>query len=61
MADGSSSGGSGGFMAFIVGGLVVVVAVLGFFMFTGGHMPGASATKNLNVSVSSPNLPKPGK
>jgi hypothetical protein len=35
MADGNSSGGSSA-LAFIVGGLVVVVAVLGFLIYGGG-------------------------
>ena len=60
MADGSGGGG-GAMMAFIVGGLVVVVAVLAYFVFAGGHVPGASQAKSLDVTVSTPNLPKPGK
>ena len=57
MADGNSGGSSA--LAFIVGGLVVVVAVLGFLVYSGGF--GApSKTVNLNIkppSVSAPAVP----
>lgn len=59
MADGSSGGGSNGFLFFIVGALIVVVAVIGYFVFAGGHGLGGGH-KSLDVTVSSPNLPKPG-
>jgi hypothetical protein len=49
MADATSSSGGGGntALAFIVGILLVAVIVLGFFMFTGGHI-GNSGT-NVNI------------
>lgn len=52
MADGSSGGGANSFLAFIVGGLLVVVAVFGFFVFTNGHIgaPGTPTAK-LDVNV----------
>ena len=51
MADGTSGGGNT-FLAFIVGALVVVVAVFGFFYVTGGHMGSGSApTAKLDVNV----------
>lgn len=52
MAENTSSGGGNASLAFIVGGLLVVVAVIAFFVFSGG-MPGAK--KDINVDV---NLPK---
>jgi len=43
-------GGSGGnSMAFIVGGLVVAVAVIGFFLFTGASVDDGSSDVNINV------------
>jgi hypothetical protein len=57
MADGTnSSGGATPWLAFLVGGLLVAVAVLGFFMFTGGHFgaPQASNPTHLNVTVKEP-------
>ena len=58
MSDNGNSGGGNGFLAFLVGGLVVVVAVLAFFMMN-GHAPGpsASATKTLDVNISAPKAP----
>ena len=55
MAEGSS--GNNGMLYMIVGGLVVVVAVGGFIMF-GGHMPGHSDTKTMNIKVEVPALGK---
>jgi len=51
-------------MAFIVGALVVVVAVIAFFVFSGGM----TQKKKVDISVSAPQLeapkipdaPKPG-
>ena len=51
MADGSGGGGNS-FLAFIVGGLLVVVAVFGIFMFTGGHFGhGSAPAAKLDVNV----------
>ena len=60
MATETSSGGGNAFLAFVVGALLVVVAVLGFFMFTGGRLtwhnnPAAS----INMNVQTPAAPKP--
>ncbi|HWD49306.1 MAG TPA: hypothetical protein VG309_05230 [Rhizomicrobium sp.] len=50
MADGSSGGGNT-FLGFMVGGLLVIVAVLGFFMYS-GHMGGSGTpTAKLDVNV----------
>ena len=50
MAQDSSGGASGG-LYFIVGGLVVIVALLGF-LYMGGHIPGQSA--KLDVKIEAP-------
>jgi hypothetical protein len=42
-------------MAFIVGALVVVVAVIAFFVFTGG----LTQKKSVDVKVSAPQLEAP--
>lgn len=52
--DSRSSGGNSG-LAFIVGALVVVVAVLGFVMFSGGFTQKKSV--DVNISASAPKLP----
>jgi len=55
MAESSSGGGNAG-LAFIVGGLVVVVAVLAWFLFGRG---GAPETKNVDVEVKLPEVSAP--
>lgn len=56
MAEGSNtSGGGNAGLAFIVGALVVVVAVLAFFMVTGGF----SSKKTVDINVSAPQLDAP--
>jgi hypothetical protein len=57
MAGGTDSGGGATpWLAFLVGGLLVAVAVLGFFMFTGGHFGGPQALTpaHMNVTVKAP-------
>jgi hypothetical protein len=51
MADGSG-GGAG--MGVVVGALVVVVAIIGFVVFTGGNF---GTTKSVDVNVHAPSLP----
>lgn len=51
--DGKGSGNSG--LAFIVGGLVVVVIVIAWFLFAGGGMPGGE--RDVDVDVSLPEAP----
>jgi hypothetical protein len=51
MAD---NGGSMGFMGFILGGLVVVVAVLAFIMYGGQAGP----TKTVNIQLPGAAAPK---
>jgi hypothetical protein len=53
MAENTSSGGSNAGLAFIVGGLLVVVAVIAYFVFSGGGLMNQS--KDIDVDV---NLPK---
>jgi hypothetical protein len=64
MAENTSSGGGNTGLAFIVGGLVVVVAVIAFFLFARGGLPGGE-TKKVDVDVnlpevSAPAAPSPG-
>jgi ABC-type transporter Mla subunit MlaD len=56
MAEGSNTGGGNAGMAFIVGALVVIVAVLAFLMFSGG---GFTQKKKVDVDItaSAPQLP----
>lgn len=56
MAEETNTGGGGGTgMAFIIGALVVVVAVIAFFVFTGGM----TQKKTVDVNVSAPQLEAP--
>ena len=51
----NTSGGGGAGMAFIIGALVVVVAVIAYFVFTGG----VTQKKNVDITVSAPQLDAP--
>jgi hypothetical protein len=55
MAEGR--GGNAG-LAFIVGAVVVVVAIIAWFVFGGGMTPQAP-TKSIDVDVSVPEVPAP--
>ena len=55
MAEGTSNSGGNGGLAFIVGGLVVIVAVLAFVMYSGGFSHKKSV--DVNISASAPKLP----
>ncbi len=58
MAENTNSGGGGNAgLAFIVGGLLVVVAVIAWFMF--GRGGGIDDTKDVNVDVSLPEVSAP--
>jgi hypothetical protein len=51
-----SSGNSG--LAFILGGLVVLVLIIGaMLVFGGGNMPGGGQTKSVDVNINAPKLP----
>lgn len=54
MADDASRGGNSG-LALIVGALVVVVAVLAFFMISGGFTQQKKV--DVDISASAPKLP----
>jgi predicted metalloprotease len=51
----TSSGGGGTGMAFIIGALVVVVAVIAYFVFTGG----VTQKKKVDINVSAPQVEAP--
>jgi L-serine deaminase len=54
VAEGSSTGGGNAGLAFILGALVVVVAVIAFFVFSGGM-----THKKIDVTVSAPQIEAP--
>ena len=55
----NSGGGATPVLAFIVGGLLVVVAVIAFMMYSGG-MPGGDA-KTVDVNIKAPDISAPAK
>lgn len=56
MAEGSGSGATP-WLAFLVGGLLVIVAIIAFMMYSGG---GASApTKSVDVNIKAPDISAP--
>lgn len=57
MAENTNSGGGNAGLAFIVGGLLVVVAIIAYFVFAGGGM--APETKEVNVDVDLPEVAAP--
>lgn len=56
MAEGGKGGGNAG-LAFIVGGLLVAVAVLAWFLFSGGAMTPTPEDRNVDINVELPELP----
>ncbi|ENZ80555.1 MULTISPECIES: hypothetical protein [Caulobacter] len=57
---GETSGGGNSGLAFIVGGLVVLVAVLAFSMFNGGFSHRKQVDVNISASAQKlPDAPKP--
>lgn len=48
-----NSGGATPLLAFLVGGLIVVVAVIAYFMYTGGQTP----AKQIDVNIKAPSAP----
>lgn len=54
MADGNSGGISG--LAFIVGGLLVLVVLIGAFLIFGG---GLTQKKEVDVNIKAPEIPAP--
>ncbi|WP_421737371.1 hypothetical protein [Caulobacter sp.] len=59
MAEGTSNSGGNSGLAFIVGALVVVVAVIAFVVYSGGFTQKKSI--DVNVSASAPKMPDPPK
>lgn len=57
MAENTNSGGSNTGLAFIVGGVVVVLAIIAYFVFAGGGM--TPETKEVNVDVDLPEVAAP--
>jgi len=57
MAEGTNNGGGNAGLAFIVGGLLVVVAVIAWFMF--GRGGGVDQTRDVDVDVSLPEVSAP--
>ena len=51
--------GGGGLMAFILGGLIVAVAVIGWFLYSGGRPAAPERPEvNLDINVPAPKLPE---
>ncbi len=57
MADNNTSGGGNTGLAFIVGGLVVVLAIVAYFVFARGGL--APESKDINVDVNLPEVAAP--
>ncbi|MFN4287153.1 MAG: hypothetical protein ACK4E3_01490 [Brevundimonas sp.] len=58
MAEGNKGGNTG--LALLVGGLVVVVIVIAWFLFAGGNVPNDTQDVNIDVSVpDAPSVPAP--
>lgn len=55
MAEGSSGGGNSG-LAFVVGGLFILVLVIGAFLIFGG---GLTQKKEVDVNIKAPDIPAP--
>ena len=51
----NSSGGGNAGLAFIVGGIVVVLAIVAWFVFAGGAL--TPETRDVHVDVNLPDLP----
>ncbi|WP_428149356.1 hypothetical protein [Brevundimonas sp.] len=63
MAENTSSGGGNTGLAFIVGAVVVVLAIVAYFVFARGGMGGDTRDVNVDVnlpSVEAPAVPKAG-
>lgn len=55
MADGNGGGNSA--LSLLVGALLVLVLVGGFFLYTGGHFGGQGSTHTVNLNVKAPAKP----
>jgi len=54
-----SGGGDGGFIAFLIGGLVVVVAIIAFVLLSGDNPVKDAADTNVDVDVNLPKMEAP--
>ena len=54
MANDSGGGSGTPFLAFLVGGLLVAVVVLGFFMFNGHNGSGTNSHISMNIKAPNP-------
>jgi hypothetical protein len=54
MKDDSGMGGATPFLAFLVGGLLVAVAALGFFIFNGHNGTNAYPPSHLSLNLKAP-------
>jgi hypothetical protein len=57
MSEGNSGGGAG--MGMIVGALLVLVLIIGGFVFFGGGDMFGAQKKTVDVNISAPAVPKP--
>ncbi len=57
MAENTNSGGGNAGLAFIVGGIVVVLAIVAYFVFAGGAL--TPETKEVKVDVNLPEVSAP--
>lgn len=55
MANGNGGGNSG--MAMMVGILLAIVLIGGFFLYTGGHFGQGGTTHTVNLNVHAPSKP----
>ena len=54
MANDSGGGGATPFLAFLVGGLIVAVVVLGFFMYNGHGGGTATVPSHISMNIKTP-------
>ena len=54
MANDPGGGGATPFLAFLVGGLLVAVAVLGFFMYNGHNGTAAFPPSHVSLNIKTP-------
>ena len=57
MANDSGGGGGTPFLAFLVGGLLVAVVVLGFFMYN-GHIGSSNPPSHISMNIKTPQMPQ---
>ncbi|WGM30986.1 hypothetical protein [Brevundimonas sp. NIBR11] len=60
MAENTSSGGGNTGLAFIVGAVVVVLAIVAYFVFVQGGMGGDTKKVDVDVNLPSVEAPKAG-